>query len=198
MGYVAGKTMRWAEPSPIAFVPALDQAVSSRPCLAGQVSADRDVALYDTRKHELVECPWSVGQGVAKETRKGRIMGIMRTKSIEQSIRDTEEPEFQLRKALGPLDLTLFGIGVILGTGLFVLTGEAAAGYAGPAVALSYVVGGIVCALAALYYAAFSLRETGIEAAWTVGSLVICASVLVHGVSATPLTKLYGRLSQAG
>src|ERR687897_3207826 len=47
---------------------------------------------------------------------------------------------------------------------------------------------------AALYYAAFSLRETGIEAAWTVGSLVICASVLVYGVSATPLTKLYGRL----
>jgi basic amino acid/polyamine antiporter, APA family len=35
-------------------------------------------------------------------------MGIMRTKSIEQSIRDTEEPEFQLRKALGPWDLTLF------------------------------------------------------------------------------------------
>ena len=48
---------------------------------------------------------------------------------------------------------------------------------------------------AALYYAAFSYRETGIEAAWTVGSLVICASVLVHSVSATPLTKLYGRLS---
>src|SRR5215208_4775239 len=83
-------------------------------------------------------------------------MGIMRTKSIEQSIRDTEDPEFQLRKALGPLDLTLFGIGVIIGTGLFVLTGEAAAGYAGPAVALSYVVGGIVCALAALCYADFA------------------------------------------
>ncbi len=49
---------------------------------------------------------------------------------------------------------------------------------------------------AALYYAAFSYRETGIEAAWTVGSLVICASLLVHGVSATPLTKLYGRLLQ--
>jgi NhaP-type Na+/H+ or K+/H+ antiporter len=47
---------------------------------------------------------------------------------------------------------------------------------------------------AALYYAAFSHRETGIEAAWTVGSLVICASVIVHGVSATPLTKLYGSL----
>ncbi len=49
---------------------------------------------------------------------------------------------------------------------------------------------------AALYYAAFSLRETGIEEVWVVGSLIICASVLVHGVSATPLTKLYGRLSK--
>ena len=49
---------------------------------------------------------------------------------------------------------------------------------------------------AALYYAAYSYRETGIEAAWTVGSLVISASVLVHGITATPLTKLYGRLSK--
>ena len=49
---------------------------------------------------------------------------------------------------------------------------------------------------AALYYAAFSFRETSIEVVWTVGSLVICASLLVHGVSATPLTKLYGRLPE--
>ncbi|MGH3147621.1 MAG: amino acid permease [Rubrobacter sp.] len=83
-------------------------------------------------------------------------MGIMRTKSIEQSIRDTEEPEFQLKKELGALDLTVFGIGVIIGTGLFVLTGEAAAGYAGPAIALSYVVAGVACTLAALCYAEFA------------------------------------------
>ncbi len=83
-------------------------------------------------------------------------MGIMRTKSIEQSIRDTEDPEFKLNKSLGPLDLTVFGIGVIIGTGLFVLTGEAAAGYAGPAIALSYVVAGVACALAALCYAEFA------------------------------------------
>jgi APA family basic amino acid/polyamine antiporter len=83
-------------------------------------------------------------------------MGIMRTKSVEQSIRDTEDPEFKLNKALGPLDLTVFGIGVIIGTGLFVLTGEAAAGYAGPAIALSYVVAGVACALAALCYAEFA------------------------------------------
>jgi hypothetical protein len=47
---------------------------------------------------------------------------------------------------------------------------------------------------AALYYAAFSLRETGMEEVWVIGSLIICASVLVHGVTATPLTKLYGKL----
>jgi NhaP-type Na+/H+ or K+/H+ antiporter len=47
---------------------------------------------------------------------------------------------------------------------------------------------------AALYYATFSLRETGLEEVWVVGSLLICASVLAHGVSATPLTKLYGSL----
>ncbi len=83
-------------------------------------------------------------------------MGIMRTKSIDQAIRDTEEPEFQLRKALGPLDLIVFGIGVIIGTGIFVLTGAAAANFAGPAISLSFVASGIACALAALCYAEFA------------------------------------------
>ncbi len=45
---------------------------------------------------------------------------------------------------------------------------------------------------AALYYAAYALRETGLEQVWTVGSLIVCASVLAHGVTDTPLTKLYG------
>src|SRR5437868_5953353 len=83
-------------------------------------------------------------------------MNILRTKSVEQSIKDTEEPEFQLRKELGPLDLIVFGIGVIVGTGLFVLTGVAAATRAGPAITISFVVAGIVCALAALCYAEFA------------------------------------------
>ncbi len=51
--------------------------------------------------------------------------------------------------------------------------------------------------VAALYYANLSLRETSVEAAWTVGSLVICASILAHGVTAAPLTKLYGRRSRS-
>lgn len=83
-------------------------------------------------------------------------MGIMRTKSVEQSIRDTEQPEFQLRKALGALDLVVFGIGVMVGTGIFVLTGVAAAQNAGPAIAISFVVAAIACTLAALCYAEFA------------------------------------------
>jgi APA family basic amino acid/polyamine antiporter len=83
-------------------------------------------------------------------------MNLWRTKTIEQSIADTEEPEHQLRKRLSALDLTVFGVGVVIGTGIFVLTGEAAAVKAGPAVSLSFVVAGIACALAALCYAEFA------------------------------------------
>ncbi|WP_275946453.1 amino acid permease [Streptomyces sp. SCUT-3] len=82
--------------------------------------------------------------------------GMLRTKSIEQSIRDTEEPEHALRKSLSALDLTVFGVGVIIGTGIFVLTGKVAKETAGPAVALSFVAAGVVCALAALCYAEFA------------------------------------------
>ena len=83
-------------------------------------------------------------------------MNLMRTKTIEQSIRDTEEPTHQLRKQLGALDLTVFGVGVVIGTGIFVLTGKAAGVQAGPAVALSFVFAAIACALAALCYAEFA------------------------------------------
>src|SRR5919206_4112129 len=83
-------------------------------------------------------------------------MNLFRTKTIEQSIADTEEPEHQLRKQLGALQLTVFGVGVIIGTGIFVLTGEAAGIKAGPAVSISFVFAGIACALAALCYAEFA------------------------------------------
>ncbi|MFF2652173.1 amino acid permease [Streptomyces sp. NPDC058045] len=81
---------------------------------------------------------------------------LFRTKSIEQSIRDTEEPEHALSKSLSALDLTVFGVGVIIGTGIFVLTGKVAKETAGPATALAFVVAGVVCALAALCYAEFA------------------------------------------
>jgi len=83
-------------------------------------------------------------------------MGVLRTKSIEQSIQDTEETDHKLRKELSAWDLTVVGIGVIIGTGIFVLTGIAAATKAGPAVSLSFVLAGVACALAALCYAEFA------------------------------------------
>ncbi|MCD7442964.1 amino acid permease [Streptomyces lincolnensis] len=81
---------------------------------------------------------------------------LFRTKKVEQSILDTEEPEHALKKSLSALDLTVFGVGVIIGTGIFVLTGTVARNNAGPAVALAFVVAGVVCALAALCYAEFA------------------------------------------
>jgi APA family basic amino acid/polyamine antiporter len=81
---------------------------------------------------------------------------FFRTKSVEQSIQDTEEPEHALKKSLSALDLTVFGVGVVIGTGIFVLTGQVARNNAGPAVAIAFVVSGIVCALAALCYAEFA------------------------------------------
>ncbi|MEV6113262.1 amino acid permease [Streptomyces sp. NPDC052109] len=81
---------------------------------------------------------------------------LFRTKNVEQSIQDTEEPEHSLRKSLSALDLTVFGVGVIIGTGIFVLTGQVAKNNAGPAVSLAFVVAGVVCALAALCYAEFA------------------------------------------
>ncbi len=61
-----------------------------------------------------------------------------------------------LRRVLGPVDLTMLGIGAIIGTGIFVLTGQAAAMHAGPAIVVSMIVAGIVSALAALCYAEFA------------------------------------------
>jgi APA family basic amino acid/polyamine antiporter len=83
-------------------------------------------------------------------------MSVLRTKSVEQSLADTHEPEHELKKDLGTWDLIVFGIGVIIGTGIFVLTGRQAALNAGPAIALSFLLAGVACALAALCYAEFA------------------------------------------
>ena len=70
-------------------------------------------------------------------------MDLFRTKSIEQSMKDTDEPEYQLKKSLTALDLTVFGVGVIVGACIFTLTGRAANQVAGPAVVISFVVAAI-------------------------------------------------------
>ncbi|MFF8281793.1 amino acid permease [Streptomyces albus] len=80
----------------------------------------------------------------------------LRTKSVEESILDTDDPERGLTRSLTALDLTVFGVGVVIGTGIFVLTGQVARTTAGPSVAISFAVAGAVCALAALCYAEFA------------------------------------------
>lgn len=71
-----------------------------------------------------------------------------------------------LKRCLGAFDLTLLGIGAIIGTGIFVLTGVAAATQAGPAVVLSFVVAGIACAFAALAYSELSASVGGCGSAY--------------------------------
>ena len=128
-------------------------------------------------------------------------MGVMRTKSIEQSIADTDEPEYQLKKSLTALDLTVFGVGVIIGAGIFTLTGRAASTLAGPAIVLSFVISAVACGLAALCYAefastvpvsgsayTFSYASLGEIIAWIIGwdlllELMLGASVVAQGWS---------------
>jgi basic amino acid/polyamine antiporter, APA family len=68
----------------------------------------------------------------------------------------SEEGEHTLKRSLGPVNLITLGIGAIIGAGIFVLTGQAAALHAGPAVALSFIVAGVTCAFAGLCYAEFA------------------------------------------
>src|SRR5512139_4236967 len=81
---------------------------------------------------------------------------LFRTKSIEQLVGDVEHGSKALRRSLSAWDLTLLGIGAIIGTGIFVLTGTAAANQAGPGIVLSYVIAGLACGFAALCYAEFA------------------------------------------
>jgi len=87
--------------------------------------------------------------------------GLFRVKPLDAILEDAEEPEHQLKRALGPVQLTLFGIGAIIGAGIFATIGTAAAGDAnrpgaGPALMVSFLITAIVCAFTALCYAEFA------------------------------------------
>src|ERR671922_1960381 len=79
------------------------------------------------------------------------------------------EGEHSLRRDLGALNLTSLGIGAIIGAGIFVLTGSAAAQYAGPAVVLSFVLAGLGCLFAGLCYAEFASMIPIAGSAYTYG-----------------------------
>ena len=85
-------------------------------------------------------------------------MLLSRVKPLSTILAEGSNQEHGLKRSLGPWALTAMGIGAIIGTGIFVLTGVASATRAGPSIALSFVVAGIVSALAALCYAEVSSK----------------------------------------
>jgi basic amino acid/polyamine antiporter, APA family len=78
---------------------------------------------------------------------------LLKRKSISRIMLEADDEHHGLKRVLGPLDLVSLGIGIIIGAGIFVVTGQAAAVYAGPAISLSFVLSGFGCALAGLCYA---------------------------------------------
>ncbi|MEO6021172.1 MAG: amino acid permease [Knoellia sp.] len=129
-------------------------------------------------------------------------MSVWRTKTIEQSLAEGDEPEYQLKKRLSALDLTVFGVGVVIGAGIFTVAGRAAHTLAGPAILLSFLVAALCCGLAALCYAefasaipvsgsayTFSYATLGELVAWIIGwdlllELMLGAAVVAQGWSA--------------
>ncbi|MEV6607486.1 amino acid permease [Kutzneria sp. NPDC051319] len=128
--------------------------------------------------------------------------GLWRTKSIEQSIADTDEPDTKLRKDLTAWDLTVFGVAVVIGAGIFTVTASTAGNVAGPSVVLSFIIAAIACGLAALCYAefastvpvagsayTFSYATFGEFVAWIIGwdlvlEFALAAAVVAKGWSA--------------
>ncbi|WNS75799.1 amino acid permease [Bacillus sp. DTU_2020_1000418_1_SI_GHA_SEK_038] len=89
-------------------------------------------------------------------------MDLFRKKSI-----GNETSNNSLKRVLGAVDLTMLGVGAIIGTGVFVLTGVAAAKYAGPALILSFIIAGLACAFAALCYSEFASMIPASGSAYT-------------------------------
>ena len=101
-------------------------------------------------------------------------MSLFATKPIDKIVAEASETgEHTFKKALSALDLTMLGVGAIIGTGIFVLTGQAAGKHAGPAVVLSMVLAGIVSLFAALCYSEFaaSIPISGSAYAYGYGTL---------------------------
>src|SRR5579864_5860375 len=86
---------------------------------------------------------------------------LFRTKPLDHLVGETTEPQHQLRRVLGPLQLTMLGVGAIVGAGIFSTPGTAAAGGgehigAGPALVVSFLIVSVACGFAALCYSEFA------------------------------------------
>jgi APA family basic amino acid/polyamine antiporter len=129
---------------------------------------------------------------MATTPKLGLMDRLLLRKSVAQVQRETEASE--LKRTLGPWNLVFLGIGCIIGAGIFVRTGNAAALHAGPAVLFSFLIAGVVCALAGLCYAelssalpvsgsayTYSYTTIGEFAAWVMGALLL----LEYGLAAS-------------
>jgi basic amino acid/polyamine antiporter, APA family len=136
---------------------------------------------------------------MATEVNGGIVARMFARKSIAQIQRETASSE--LKRTLGKWNLLLLGVGCIIGAGIFVRTGSAAALHAGPAVLLSFVVAGIVCAFAGLCYAELSstlpvsgsaytygYATLGEFVAWIMGALLL----LEYGLAASVVAVGWG------
>lgn len=129
---------------------------------------------------------------MATQPTTGILNRMLLRKTVEQVQRETQTS--QLKRTLGPWNLVFLGIGCIIGAGIFVRTGNAAALHAGPAVLISFLIAGFVCALAGLCYAelsstlpvsgsayTYSYTTIGEFAAWIMGALLL----LEYGLAAS-------------
>lgn len=136
---------------------------------------------------------------MASSAPRGIVARMMARKSVGQVQRESSNSE--LKRTLGPWNLVFLGIGCIIGAGIFVRTGNAAALHAGPAVLISFLVAGVVCALAGLCYAelsstlpvsgsayTYSYTTIGEFAAWIMGSLLL----LEYGLAASVVAVGWG------
>lgn len=136
---------------------------------------------------------------MASKPNRSFVERMFARKSIAQVQRETQNSE--LKRSLGKWNLLLLGVGCIIGAGIFVRTGSAAALHAGPAVLLSFVVAGIVCAFAGLCYAELSstlpvsgsaytygYTTLGEFVAWTMGVLLL----LEYGIAAAVVAVGWG------
>jgi APA family basic amino acid/polyamine antiporter len=94
-------------------------------------------------------------------------MLLQRVKPLSRLLAETAEHGHSLKKTLGPISLIAMGIGAIIGTGIFVLTGVASAKYAGPSLTISFIIAGIVSTFAALCYAEVASRVPIAGSAYT-------------------------------
>src|SRR3984957_6132467 len=122
----------------------------------------------------------------------GIVGRIFQRKPVELIHAETDHGE--LKRSLGALNLVLLGIGCIIGTGIFVLTGHAAAEWAGPGIMISFLITGLLCAFVALCYAelasalpvsgsaySYSYASMGEIVAWVMGLLLL----LEYGLAAS-------------